>query len=393
MYPIAWDTSDYSIHVSVQPNLVPSECRHAAPRGASISHGQELQGGQRTTQETNGYRSQVSWGRCGAIGEKFVPRPLSLQVQSQQTVSPGQPQSQRCGEQDLGAGFDSPTVAPGNADRTFHSLFPSGVVRESPLVGGPAAAKKVEVCRQEEPQKEPSSALRGFRGISWGARCHRHSSTHSSLRGLPCPVGVEAIIPPFLGQLRGRAELPQGSLLILRGKPLSASVSSEPSSQRLDHNTTTRCPSGFVEYNKKVHKDEEETWRTKMQRRDGRAKAKMVDSSQPVYVRNSAGPRRGNVVRFDFGSFRKEPHLGNQNEAKRAETAKQTKTDAKHKLMDPLKSGDRENSNVDSGAPKSTVRTSANLEFERPASGQDGRLGGNTAIREDTRKNIGRKGT
>ena len=52
-------------------------------RGASISHAQELQGGQRTTQETNGYRSQVSWGRCGAIGEKVVPHPWRCQAQFQ----------------------------------------------------------------------------------------------------------------------------------------------------------------------------------------------------------------------------------------------------------------------------------------------------------------------
>ena len=54
---------------------------------------------------------------------------------SQQTVSPGQPQAQRCEEQDPGAGPDSLTVAPGNADRTPQFWFPSSTVRNSSLAG------------------------------------------------------------------------------------------------------------------------------------------------------------------------------------------------------------------------------------------------------------------
>ena len=115
---------------------------------------------------------------CGGI---VYPRPDTLMPSvypgSIRTAA-GTPHAQRCGRRPSATG-DLPVVAP-------------------------------QPCEPEQrPRPSERRCFRGARATGvgyrrpWDARCLQNTRFHSSLRGLSCPGGDEAISPPLLGQFWG----------------------------------------------------------------------------------------------------------------------------------------------------------------------------------------------
>ena len=130
--------------------------------------------------------------------------------------------------------------------------------------------------------------------------------SHQSDRGLPCPVGVEALVSPCIGQLRcGQGGVRTKTVCLPYGaKPLfeQSFPSTRPSSHRFSsdnslHEVHNNCPNGNVVH---TEEDDKANWRT---RRASKKTRSEEEGKQKIGLKSMVSPAHcGKWVGLDDGS-------------------------------------------------------------------------------------------